>query len=71
MTLFYYNSKDQHVISALDLGPLSSIQTVQLNQVLDWMEEKAGLLDNRYKCMVIANSFEYEYEDGERFIRFK
>ena len=70
MKLFYYNSKDQQVISELELGPLSSFQETQLNQILDWMSGKAGLLDDRYRCMVIADNYEYEYEDGERFIRF-
>lgn len=69
MKLFYYDNKHELVIAELELGELSPIQQSSIGRVIEWMR-KIDLLDDRYRCMIIANNYEYEYEDGERFIRF-
>lgn len=69
MKLFLYDEKHEQVNSYLDLGTLSEREVELLDQVTVWLEREGVL--NRYKNLVIAESYKQTYEDGESQIQFE
>jgi hypothetical protein len=64
MKLYYYDSKHEQVHYELNLGDLSSEDQALLDRVIDWMQN-IGLLDGRYRDLVVADGYKYEREDPE------
>ena len=69
MKLFLYDDKHQQVNSYLDLGSLGEREVGMLEQITAWLEREGVL--NRYKNVVVAESYKQTYDDGESQIEFE
>ena len=71
MKIFYYDSKHERVHGEIDLGPLNIKEYDLLQKAIKQMEDMIwNILDGRYKNLILAQSYDTIYDDGEPLIIF-
>ena len=68
MKLFLYDQKHEQIHGEIDLGKIDDKQAVLLEKVIKFLDGQR--ITNRYKTLIVAESFKITYEDGEPEIEF-
>lgn len=68
MNLYIHDEKHEQIVGELNLGEITEKEKEIIRKICDFLEEKA--ITNRYKSLVLAESYEVKNDDGEPLIVF-
>ncbi len=69
MKLYQYDLKHEQVHGELDLGGATEETIAVVHKIIGFLR-KNGLIDDRYKCLTIANGYTIVHHDGEPEVIF-
>ena len=64
MKLYYYDSKHEQIHGEIELGKLNDDHLGLIGGIEQFLFEQ-GIIDRRYKNLVVAESYEQIYTEGE------